>query len=71
MLNIDAVDFAIKNIRGDRNRKRERIKAFREIVIDESGKLKVEVLTEMFEATSSEKKTLTPEVKKVEQNINI
>ncbi len=70
MLNIDAVDLAVKNLRKDKSVKKTEIATFRKVLHDESGVSKIELFNNDLKTTGSTRDAMVPEAKKVQAKIN-
>ncbi|MCK5559714.1 MAG: SMC family ATPase [Thermoplasmata archaeon] len=69
MLNIDAVDFAIKNLRKDKNIKKTETATFRKVLYDECGVSKIEMFTSELKSTKSNRDALAPDIKQKRKKI--
>jgi exonuclease SbcC len=70
MLNINAVDFALKDLRKDKGVKKTEIETFRKILYDEDGNSKIDLLKNQLKTSKAEGKALQPEVKRVKARID-
>jgi exonuclease SbcC len=70
MLNIDAVDFAVKSLRKDKSVKKTEIETFRKVLYDEDGVSKIEIYNKDLKSAKSDRSALVPEAKKVQTRIS-